>query len=117
MTEEQKKKCEEIINNHFSALDERKWFEYTIHFLQSLSKVFNKNMTEEEATKFILDWMKNSTATSEKTLGGKRVYSFTKPNFHFYNGNLNDNSPNNFLGWLICNYFDNDNNKENKNNE
>ena len=61
--------------------------------------------------------MKNSTATSEKTLGGKRVYSFTKPNFHFYNGILNDNSPNNFLGWLICNYFDNDNNKENENNE
>ena len=56
-----------------------------------------ENITEEETVEFILNLLKK--------LG--------KPNFHFYNGNLNDNSPNNFLGWLICNYFDNDN-KENK---
>lgn len=98
MTEEQKKKCEEHINNYnYKMQDARKWWENTEYLLISLSAVFNKNITEEETVEFILNLFKK--------LG--------KPNFHFYNGNLNDNSPNNFLGWLICNYFDNDN-KENK---
>ena len=58
MTEEQKKKCEEIYNLHIDLplkiqpvlyLHKDRWFKITI----LLAEVFNKNITEEEAEKII----------------------------------------------------------------
>lgn len=90
MTEEQKIKCEEIINL-CNIRDHKDIIEAVI----SLAKVFNKEITEEEAKEFLYN--------INDILGVSVIVSSLQ------------------IFWGIANYFDknfdNDNNKENENNE
>ena len=90
MTEEQKKKCEEIINscckNSFLLC-----YQDIMRITISLAKLFNKDITKEKTIDIYNKFYKDISSFKCNSC----LYTF----------------------WEIANYFDNDNNKENKNNE
>ena len=110
MTEEQKKKCEEIYNLHIDLplkirpvlyLHKDGWFKITI----LLAEVFNKNITEEEAGE-IFDNIFNNI--------GKM--NCVKAKAILLPIGINPISQSNYkdIFWKIANYFDNGNKEANK---
>ena len=96
MTEEQYKKCKEIINSHIVYM-ERLYFPYSpeyeykhIEFIISLAKeVFNKDITEEEAKEIFNNACKLNNISSN--LSVRHLYQFKVSNMFS----------------SILNYFDN----------
>ena len=105
MTEEQKKKCEEIYNLHIDLplkiqpvlyLHKDRWFKITI----LLAEVFNKNITEEEAGEIFDNIFNNigkMNCVKAKAILLPIVIS------------LMSQSDYKDIFWKIANYFDNGN--------
>ena len=106
MTEEQKKKCEEIYNLHIDFplkirpifLPKFGW----VKIAMLLAEVFNKNITKEEAEKIIDIFYKNQI----NPLYRNRIIIPIRI--------LMNQSNYRYIFWKIANYFDS-NNKENNN--
>ena len=101
MTEEQKKKCEEIIYSNiivFTDANRRDIPIVTINLIISLAKVFSKDITKEKAFYIVNEIVKNDY-------------------YELYQHSSNYIAVANFIkkiGWAIADYFDG---KENNNNE
>ena len=125
MTEEQKKKCEEIYNLlidsylkvipgcSFYYSNKYEWIKITM----LLAEVFNKKITEEKAEEISNNIYSNIYRMTEISMRAVPVEPLVAPNTIFWE--IVD-----YFGkghWEIANYFDkhfdNDNNKENENNK
>ena len=101
MTEEQKKKCEEIYNLYIDLSLKIRHEDRWVKIAMLLAEVFNKDITEEEAEKILNNIYNNIYEMSEIHILVAPIQLLVAPNTIFCE---------------IVNYFDNDN-KENKNNE
>ena len=102
MTEEQKKKCEEIIYSNIIVVTAANIrsdipIEITINLIISLAKVFNKKITKEKAFYIINEIVKNDYY---------KLYLHSSCYTAVANFIKN-------IGWEIANYFDNENNNNN----